>query len=108
VTTPDHKVAMLHLAADLRAAGKPIWSEKIDLKDVFHDKSITFEQRRDAIVARLKMSRWYIDADPDELDGVREIIDCHLAEAEDVDEFDGWWSDLYDHADYARVWIGTV
>lgn len=105
--TPDHLVAVHQLAAERRKAGKPVWAETVDLSHVFHDEALTFEQRRDAIVARLKASRWFKNADPHRFDGVYEIINDHLAYAENQDEFNGWWDELYDHADYDRVWFKT-
>ncbi|TDP29838.1 hypothetical protein [Nocardia ignorata] len=105
--TVEHIVATHELAHERRRAGRPIWAEKVDLRDVFRNPDMTFIECRDAIVARLKRSRWFVEADPLECDGVHDIIAVHLAHAEDTDEWDGWWDELYDLADYARVWIGT-
>lgn len=103
--TPEH-IALTHqLAADLRSQGRPIWAEKVLLGDIWRNEDLTFEERRDAIVARLKTSRWFKNADEDESWGVHEIIAYHLAEAEDADRFDECWDELYDHADCDRVWI---
>jgi hypothetical protein len=63
---------------------------------------MTFEERRDAIVAVLRGSAWLKGYD--EFDWVPEIVD-NLADASDADEFDGWWDELYDMADTDRVWI---
>ncbi|WP_043598935.1 hypothetical protein [Nocardia otitidiscaviarum] len=106
--TIDHIVATHQLAADRRRQGRPIWDETIDVSDVFHNEDMSFEEIRDVVVAKIKASRWYRKADPHDFNGVREITDDHLAHADDVDEFDGWWDELYDLADYARVWIKTV
>ncbi|MFC4373311.1 hypothetical protein ACFO5K_04280 [Nocardia halotolerans] len=84
-----------------------MWDEKVDLSATFHNPDMTFIERRDAIVARLKRTRWFKTADQHEFDGVHDIIAEHLAHAEDTEEWDGWWDELYDLADYARVWIGT-
>lgn len=105
--TAEHAADMYTLARRRQAAGLPVWAEHILLGDVFRDEDRAFEERRDVIVERVKASRWYRNADPDEMDGVNEVVDC-LAHADDVDEFDGWWSDLYDLADRARVWIDTI
>lgn len=102
--TADHRADMFLLAPRRRTAGKPVWEHTIDLSDVFHNDQLTFEQRRDEIVRRLRAHRWV--ADRDEFDDLVEIVD-NLADAADTEEFDGWWSDLYDHADYDRVWIET-
>lgn len=106
--TVEHIVATHRLAAERRASGKPVWDETIDVSEVYRDESLTFEERRDRIVAILKRSRWYRNADPHRFDGVHEIIDDHLPYAETYAEFNGWWDELYDHADYDRVWIRTV
>lgn len=105
--TIDHLVATHELARERRAAGKPIWAHTVDVSRVFHNEDLTFAQRRDGIVAALRGSSWYRQADPDDCDGVRELVDDHLAYAETGDEFDGPWDELYDLADVDRVWIKT-
>lgn len=94
-----------HLAAaELRKAGKPIWSKRINLADVFHNEDLTFIQRRDAIVARIRRSGWL--AQYDEYDELTQVVE-ELSEAENTDEFDGPWDVIYDYADIDRVWIST-
>jgi hypothetical protein len=104
--TADHRVDMFRLARQRTAAGLPVWDRKIQLADVFHDEGLTFEQRRDAIVARLRQSPWIADRDRDGFDRLGEIVE-NLADAPDTREFDDWWDELYDHADVDRVWIAT-
>lgn len=106
-----NQIAETHMVARARQqAGRPVWDEVVRLGDVWRDEDLSFEERRDAIVARLRTTRWFAQSDPDEFDGVHEIIAYHLAEAEDADEFNGWWDDLYDHADLGehRVFIDTI
>lgn len=103
----EHIVAIHQLAAERRQQGRPVWAETLDVSDVFHDDELSFEERRDAIVAVLKASRWYRKADQHAFDGVVDIVNDHLAYAENADEFDAWWDELYDLADYDRVWIKT-
>ncbi|CRY84226.1 hypothetical protein SAMN05421776_12149 [Nocardia farcinica] len=103
----DHLVAVHELARRRVAAGVPVWAETINLAGVFHNDAMTFVQRRDAIVERLRATRWYRNDDPYEFEGVRDIVDDHLAHGEDVNEFYGWWDELYDLANYARVAITT-
>lgn len=80
------------------------WDNKLRLGDVFHSEVLTFEQRRDAIVARIRKARWY-DEDDMTLTEIVENLSC----AEDTDEFDGWWSEFYDWCDAGkRVWVETV
>lgn len=83
------------------------WAERIELKDIFHNEDLTFEQRRDAIVKRLQESSWYKMSCDDHPD-MQELIDNDLAMAEDTDEFDVAWDILYDYADTDRVWINTL
>jgi hypothetical protein len=73
---------------------------------VFHNDQMTFEQSRDAIVARLRKSPWITERDQSGFDELGDIVD-NLADAEDTKEFDGWWGELYDYADRDRVWIAT-
>ena len=91
-----------HAAATaLRAAGQPIWRHKIDLRHVFREERLTFEQRRDAIVRRLRTSAWAV-GNPE----VLELAD-ELADTADGDQFDQVWDAVYDQADEDRVWIAT-
>jgi hypothetical protein len=103
-STPNHKVAMHQLATTRRAAGQPVWNRKINLADVFHNEDMTFEQRRDAIAARLRGSKWYSGSDEDA--EIRILVD-DLGDAVDTDQFDAVWDAIYDETDYDRVWIGA-
>jgi hypothetical protein len=102
--TPDHKAEMFLLALERQAAGLPSWDKKINLRHVFHNQAMTFTERRNAIVGILRTSPWLKGRD--EFDRLVEVVD-NLADAEDTAEFDGWWDELYDIADYERVWITT-
>lgn len=101
IRTVDHIVETHRIARARRAAGQPIWAHHLDVSDVFHNDTLTFEQRRDRIVARLRASVWHRDSET-----VQELTD-ELADSENGDEFDGPWDGLYDEADYNRVWIRT-
>ncbi len=102
--TADHRVEMHRLVTQRRAEGKPIWDRKIQLRDVFHNDGMAFDQRRDAIVRRIRSSGW-LDG-RDDSDNLVLLVE-ELAEVEDADALDNVWSDIYDEADYDRVWIGT-
>lgn len=102
--TADHRVEMHRIASQRRAEGKPIWDRKIQLKDVFHNESLAFDQRRDAIVSRIKASGWLEGRD--DSDHLVLLVE-ELAEVGDADAFDEVWSDIYDEADHDRVWIAT-
>lgn len=75
------------------------WLKQVDLKDVFHDDEMPFEEKRDIIVRRLKKA--FLGHEE-----ANEIL-LDLATADDVDEFDEYWDALYDIADRERVWIST-
>jgi len=77
---------------------------RVNLAEAFHNDAMTFEEKRDAIVALLRNSRWVTKAD--ECGRLREIVD-NLAAGEDAEEFDGWWDEFYDEAGYDRIWIAT-
>jgi hypothetical protein len=98
---------MHRLATVRRRAGQPAWDRTIHLADVFHNEAMSFEERRDAIVRRLRDSRWLRDDHPDEDDVLRLFIE-ELSETGDVPEFDQVFSEVYDIADVERVWIDTI
>lgn len=104
--TPDHIVATHQIARQRVDAGQPVWAHTVDLRDVFHSDTLSFTERRNAIVRILRATQWVKDADRAEMDGLFDIV-VELAAAEDVEEFDGWWDELYDLADTDRVWIKT-
>lgn len=81
----------------------PQWNEIIYVSDVFHNESMTYEDKRDTIVGRVKKSNWYQKRPGTFLEDIAE----GLATAEDTEDFDYWWDQLYDWADYDRVWIAT-
>ena len=104
--TAEHRAEMHTLVRQRAAAGQPVWDRRINVADVFRNEDLTFEQRRDAIVARLRKSPWITDRDQDGFDQLGDVVE-NLATAEGEEEFNGWWDELYDHADYDRVWIAT-
>jgi hypothetical protein len=107
VRTVEGIVASHRAATELRRQGKPIWAETLRLGDVFHNDDMPFIERRDAIVARIKATRWYKGADPLEFDGLVDIVE-NLATEGAVEDFDYWWDELYDLADRDRIWIETI
>ncbi len=96
---------MFVIAQQRRDAGKPVWDRKISLGDVFHNDEMTFTERRDAIVARIKGSGWM---KLHEHDSEFETILEQMSSMDDPDDFDYWWDELYDYADDERVWIDTT
>jgi hypothetical protein len=105
MSTVEHKVAMYQLATGRRKAGLPVWAHTIDVSYVFHNDELSFEDKRAEIVAVIKRSRWYKDQDPATFDGLVDLVDN--LETDDADSFDYWWNEIYDIADYDRVWIKT-
>lgn len=83
----------------------PHWEYKIRLGDVWKNDELTFEQQRDAIVVRFRRSRWYLMSGAHS--DLHELID-ELAEAEDAEDFDEAWVQIYNLADEDRAWIETV
>jgi cell fate (sporulation/competence/biofilm development) regulator YmcA (YheA/YmcA/DUF963 family) len=81
----------------------PQWDYTIRLADVWKNPEMTFEQRRDVIVQRLRNSRWYKQSEM----GLDEVVN-DIEAATTVDEFDEAWAELYDAADWDRAWIATV
>lgn len=101
VRSVDHLVETHRLARERRAAGKPVWKYTLYLSDVFHNDEMTFEQIRDAIVDRIRRSQWF-----SENKDLEELVNG-LCGAEDGDEFDDWFGQIYDIADFDRVWVET-
>lgn len=97
----DHLVETHRIAQKRRAAGLPIWDRQIDLRHIWQNEALSFEQRRDAIAAMLRRSPWVKDRTD-----LQELVD-ELADAETGDDFDVPWDALYDEADLDRVWIAT-
>lgn len=102
--TAEHRADMHQLAQERRTAGLPVWDGKLRLADVFHNDNLTYEQKRDAIVARIRASAWFKRCD--EYDDLPQFVE-ELADTRTPDEFDGPWDCIYDIADADRVWIET-
>ena len=84
------------------------WKHQLKLGDVFHNDDMTFDARRDAIVARIRATGWYKRTVAGE-DGyeLTDIVD-DLADTKGADTFDEIWSNFYDWCDENRVWVETV
>jgi len=81
------------------------WRHKLNLADVFHSDVLSFEDRRDIIVGRIRATTWFKDYD--EGDDLPQVVE-ELADMQTADEFDVVWSAVYDIADADRMWIQTV
>lgn len=102
----EHIVATHQIARERRNAGQPVWAHTLDLRDVYHSDALGFVGRRDAIVRRIKASRWYQDRDAAGFDEFGELVD-DLARTEAQAEFNEFFDAVYDQADVDRVWIQT-
>ena len=102
--TAEHRADMHQLATERLDAGLPVWESKLRLADVFHNDDMTFEQRRDAIAARIRATRWFKSYD--EYDDLPMFVE-ELAGTEDNASFNAVWDEIYDIADTDRVWIAT-
>lgn len=78
------------------------WEYTLRLGDIFHNEDMSFEQKRDEIVRRIKAAGFWDEDDYD----LGEAVEL-LAEAEDVRDFDVYWDQFYDWADDNRVWVDT-
>lgn len=111
--TVEHIVACHQHARARVADGLPVWAHTINLAGVFHDETLTFEERRDRIVMIIRAHLW-LNVVPDtrimgslfHLWDLQELVD-ELAETTEPDGFNVVWDDLCDEADYDRVWIKT-
>lgn len=115
MTSVDHKVAMLTLAQERRAAGKPVWERTVrGFRDILqrHDDDDVVQTRGD-LVQVLKASSWYKKADEyGELwTLLDELVDVGNPEI-DWDEgynaqkhLNGLLDAIYDLADEERVWL---
>lgn len=82
----------------------PSWAMSIHLSDIWKSEELSFPERRDGVVDRIRKSGWEtITNHPLYLTGTVNI----LAECDDVVEFDHYWNNIYDIADEDRVWIST-
>lgn len=82
------------------------WNETLDINHILRDEDMEFEEKRDAIVAKVKASRWYKKEEEAGFVTLYLIIE-EMQDADDVDWFDSTLSALYDEADADRIWMGA-
>lgn len=102
--TAEHRADMYALARERREAGKSSWDGTLRLADVFHNDALTFTQKRDAIVRRIRATTWFKSYDDS---GDLPMFVEELSDSGDTDAFDSAWDCIYDIADADRVWIET-
>lgn len=101
----DGIVAAHQRAADLRAAGRPVWAHRLE---VVRDDAAPFEANRDSFAASLRGSSWMrasIREAGDELASELAALWDEIRGAETVDQFDALLDEIYDLADVERCWI---
>lgn len=99
---PDHRVAMHRLVQERKKAGLPQWAGTVRLRDIWRNKEMTFEERRDAIVRRIRASRWFKKYD--EFDELPAFVE-ELSDVDTQEWFDYVWSQITLCADYDRIWL---
>lgn len=79
------------------------WKHKVRTGDVFANDELSFEERRDELVRRLRMSPAAIDGiNGEELVALLE----EAAETKTTDDFDSVWDDIYDLCDGGQwLWL---
>lgn len=94
------------------------WKHTIDIKDLWQNEEMPFEEKRDAIHARIVASVPYKravrfvdgDSDGDNYWDHESFVDdvADLLTVQDEDEFDDVWSSIYNYADDYQIWIAMV
>lgn len=102
----EHRVEMHKLATDRRKCGLPSWAETIDLSAFWKDEAIPFAEKLPRIVAAIRASKWFKRAEKEDDDNLVMCVE-NIEDSKDEDEFDFYWDEFYDLADYARVWVKT-
>ena len=84
---------------------RPVWTYTIRLADAWRNEQMSFTERRDAIVDRLRASTWFRESSngPE----LRHLAG-ELTAAEDAAAFDLAWKEIYGFADYDRAWIAIA
>jgi hypothetical protein len=83
-------------------SARPVWHYKIRVRETWRDENLTFAERRDTIVARLRASRWFRESS----NGFDlSLIADELEAAGNARTFELIWEDLYGHADHDRAWL---
>ena len=80
------------------------WNRIVRIGDLISSDVLSFEQKRNEVVRRLRKSSAIRDGDKGEL--LRELVD-ELAETTNGDEYDWVMDDVYDLADDGKwLWLG--
>lgn len=126
--TIEHIVACHQAAEGLRAAGKPIWNRRVDIRSIIQEdqsnespEHIADISTRIAKTLRSHLPKSYFDItsadyDPDLEETVETMETCtvesliedkKLLNIDPVKNFNYWLEAIYDWADYNRIWLGA-
>lgn len=97
---PEHAVQVHHIVRERIAQGEPVWAGTIQLRDLMRNEELTFEERRDGVVARLRTSRW-VKA----MDEMADVV-CFLDELADTttrEDFEWVLEHIYREMDFDRI-----
>ena len=113
------------VAAERRAAGKPVWDRKVDIKAILHEDQSNTSNEHAALVAnrigallRSRLPSVLLEVGNDEVDfDLIEIVEGMEALRPDsydgeedftpLDDLNNMLDQLYDWADANRVWLGN-
>lgn len=124
--TVEHIVSCHQAAAELRKAGKPIWAKRINVRALIQEdqdnespEHVAELSQKIGKLVRASVPAEYLDIAHNEynrdLEEVVESFEQCTVEVlaidkkngyEAVDMFNDWMEQLYDWADYNRVWLG--
>jgi len=103
MSTVQHKVDMFNLANERRRAGLPSWAYTVrGFRAILADHGWTLIEKRDRLVACIKASRWYKEAD--EYGELWQVVD----ELTDVGHPDIDWDSGYDHERHFNDCLGQI
>ena len=79
------------------------WTHQIDLSSIWRNDDLTFEEKRDQIVAEFRASPFIADGE----NGMElSILVDELAEMDTEEDFNYVWDTIYDMADFNKwLWI---
>lgn len=116
--TIEHIMETHRLASERRKAGKPIWDRRVNIKPVLKedpdnrsDEHAAAVGKRIAKLLRMGLPKAWLDIESDDYDDELDEIVGHL---EDVgpsdygsgcDDLNSALDQLYDWANYKRVWL---
>lgn len=101
----DHRAEMAKIVAERKAQGKSAWERTVNLKGIINNSDMTLLEVRDAAVRAIRASGW-VDVRADDEDFI--LLIEELEECETKEDFNYLFNEVYNYADYDRVWIATA